>query len=65
MPPEIRELISELEAAGFVNRGGKGGHRIFTHPKVAKPITLSGNAGDDAKRYQEKAVRAAIEESRT
>jgi predicted RNA binding protein YcfA (HicA-like mRNA interferase family) len=64
MPPKIRELISELEAAGFVNRGGTGGHRNFTHPKVAKPITLSGNAGDDAKRYQEKAVRAAIEESR-
>jgi predicted RNA binding protein YcfA (HicA-like mRNA interferase family) len=65
MPPKIRELISELEAAGFVNRGGKGGHRNFTHPRIAKPITLSGNAGDDAKRYQEKAVRAAIEESRT
>ena len=64
MPPKIRELISELEAAGFVDRGGKGGHRNFTHPKVGKPITLSGNAGDDAKRYQEKAVRAAIEESR-
>jgi predicted RNA binding protein YcfA (HicA-like mRNA interferase family) len=46
------------------NRGGKGGHRNFTHPKVGKPITLSGNAGDDAKRYQEKAVRAAIEESK-
>ena len=64
MPPKIRQLISELEGAGFVNRGGKGGHRNFTHPKVAKPITLSGSAGDDAKRYQEKAVRAAIEESK-
>lgn len=64
MPPKIRQLITELEAAGFVNRGGKGGHRNFTHPKVAKPITLSGNAGDDAKRYQEKAVRVAIEESK-
>lgn len=37
---EGQELISELEAAGFVNRGGKGGHRNFTHPKVTKPITL-------------------------
>ena len=64
MPPKIRQLISELEAAGFINRGGKGNHRNFTHPKVAKPITLSGNDGDDAKRYQEKAVRAAIEESK-
>lgn len=31
---------------------------------VSKPVTLSGNDGDDAKLYQEKAVRLAIEESR-
>jgi len=31
---------------------------------VSKPITLSRNPGDDAKRYQEKAVRAAIEEAK-
>ena len=61
---KARELIRDLEAAGFVNRGGKGSHRNFVHPKVAKTITLSGNPGDDAKRYQEKAVRAAIEEAR-
>ncbi|HWQ34117.1 MAG TPA: type II toxin-antitoxin system HicA family toxin [Blastocatellia bacterium] len=64
MPPKIRELIRELEAAGFVNRGGKGSHRNFVHPKVLKPLTLSGKPGDDAKKYQEKAVRAAIEESK-
>jgi predicted RNA binding protein YcfA (HicA-like mRNA interferase family) len=64
MPRKLRELISDLETAGFVNRGGKGSHRNFVHPKVAKPVTLSGNPGDDAKRYQEKAVKAAIEESR-
>lgn len=64
MPPKIRELINELEAAGFINRGGKGSHRNFVHPKVAKPITISGDPGDDAKRYQQKAVQAAVEESR-
>ena len=64
MPRKIRELISDLEAAGFTNRGGKGGHRNFVHPKVAKPITIAGNLGNDAKRYQEKAAKAAIEESR-
>lgn len=26
------------------------------------PVTISGNEGDDAKNYQEKAVRLAIEE---
>ena len=64
MPPKIRELIAQLEQAGFVNRGGKGSHRNFMHPKASKPITISGNLGDDAKRYQEKAVKAAIEEVR-
>lgn len=64
MPPKIRELIAELERAGFVNRGGKGSHRNFIHPKIERPITVSGNPSDDAKHYQIRAVRLAIEESR-
>ncbi|MCG7755527.1 MAG: type II toxin-antitoxin system HicA family toxin [Nitrosomonas sp.] len=64
MPKKIKELIGELEKAGFVNRGGKGSHRNFIHPLVMKPVVLSGNTGDDAKKYQEKAVAAAIEESK-
>ena len=64
MPPKIRELIDELEQAGFVNRGGKGSHRNFAHPQVARPITLSGALGDDAKHYQQRAVKAAIQESK-
>ena len=64
MPRKIRQLVADLQAAGFVDRGGKGNHRNFVHPNVAKPITLAGNPGDDAKRYQEHAVSAAIEESK-
>jgi predicted RNA binding protein YcfA (HicA-like mRNA interferase family) len=51
MTRKVRELIRDLEAAGFVDRGGKGDHRNFTHPKVAKPVTISGKSGDDAKHY--------------
>lgn len=65
MPKKIRELIADLEAAGFENRGGKGSHRIFIHPKIAKPVTLSGKAGDDAKKYQERSVVNAIEKSKS
>jgi predicted RNA binding protein YcfA (HicA-like mRNA interferase family) len=65
VPPKVRELIAELERAGFVNRGGRGSHRNFVHPQVAKPITVSGAPGDDAKHYQERAVRRAIEESKS
>jgi len=63
MPRKIRELIADLEHAGFVNRGGKGSHRNFLHKKGVK-ITISGNPGNDVKPYQEKAVRQAIQESK-
>jgi predicted RNA binding protein YcfA (HicA-like mRNA interferase family) len=62
MPRKIRDLIRDLKRAGFVDRGGKGSHRNFVHPGLTKPVTISGNEGDDAKNYQEKAVRLAIEE---
>lgn len=64
MPPKIRQIVADLERAGFVNRGGKGSHRNFVHPRVSKPITISGNPGDQAKRYQVRAVQLAIEESK-
>jgi len=64
VPPKVRELIAELERAGFMDRGGKGSHRNFVHPKVAKPVSISGNPGDDAKHYQVRAAQLAIEESK-
>jgi predicted RNA binding protein YcfA (HicA-like mRNA interferase family) len=64
MPRRIRELVRDLERAGFVSRGGKGSHRNFEHPKGVR-ITLSGKEGDVAKRYQEREVMRKIEESRT
>ena len=64
MPPKIKQLIKELEKAGFINRGGKGSHRNFVHPKVAKPVTISGKLGDDALHYQERDVKNAIKESK-
>lgn len=63
MPPKVRELIRDLERAGFVKRGGKGSHRKFVHPEVHKPVVISGKPGDDALDYQINAVRRAIEES--
>ena len=63
MPREIRELIADLENAGFEDRGGEGSHRNFAHPKVKDIVTISGQLGDDAKRYQERIVKYAVEES--
>jgi len=59
MPRKVRQLIADLEEVGFVNRGGKGSHRNFTHPQGLR-VTLSGGAGDDAKHYQERDVRRAV-----
>lgn len=64
MARKIRELISDLEQAGFVDRGGKGSHRNFEHSRGLR-VTVSGKLGDDAKRYQEREVRRAIEESQS
>lgn len=63
MPRKIRELIKDLEKAGFINRGGKGGHRNYMHEKSGTVCTLCGNLGDDAKPYQEKSVNQKIRES--
>ena len=60
MPRNVRQLIADLEKVGFVNRGGKGSHRNFTHPKGVR-VTISGSAGDDAKHYQERDVRRALD----
>ncbi len=60
MPPKIKELIKMLESVGFKNRGGKGSHRNYKHPNGIN-ITISGKLGSDAKRYQERDVKTAIE----
>jgi predicted RNA binding protein YcfA (HicA-like mRNA interferase family) len=60
MPRKVRQLIADLEKAGFMNRGGKGSHRNFTHPQGLR-VTISGGAGDDAKHYQERDVRRALD----
>lgn len=62
MPPKVRELIAELERAGFQNRGGRGSHRNYVHPALSMPITISGKLGEDAKQYQIRAVRNALAE---
>jgi predicted RNA binding protein YcfA (HicA-like mRNA interferase family) len=61
MPRKVRELLAELERAGFVDPGGKGSHRNLAHPRGVR-ITVAGKPGDDAKPYQEKDVARALRE---
>jgi len=61
VPRKIREIIAELKKAGFVNRGGKGSHRNFVHPAGVQ-IVVSGQEGGDARHYQERKLRDAMDE---
>jgi len=61
MPRKIRQLISDLEAAGFKQTSTRGSHRKFQHHFHSLTIILSGKTGADALPYQEKEVRRAIE----
>jgi hypothetical protein len=63
MPRKIRQLKSDLRRAGFYERTdlGKGSHTRWFHPAAPEvTVTLSGGDGDDARDYQESAVRRAI-----
>nr|VFJ57130.1 MAG: Predicted RNA binding protein YcfA, dsRBD-like fold, HicA-like mRNA interferase family [Candidatus Kentron sp. FM]VFK13164.1 MAG: Predicted RNA binding protein YcfA, dsRBD-like fold, HicA-like mRNA interferase family [Candidatus Kentron sp. FM] len=62
MPRKIRELMHDLQRAGFIERGGKGSHRNYQHPKGQR-VTLSGRRGHDAKPYQEREVSNKISET--
>jgi len=64
VPRKICELAKDLQDVGFklVTGAAKGSHRKFTHTNFQGAVTLSGKDGEDAKRYQEKQVKKAIEE---
>jgi len=65
MPPKIRVLKAKLRKAGFQQEPGKGSHTKWEHPLLPRvKVTLAGNDGDDAQRYQEAQVHQAIEELR-
>ena len=62
MPPKIRELKAKLSKAGFRQEPGKGSHTKWNHPLLPRVrVTLAGNDGDDAQRYQEAQVRQALD----
>ena len=64
MPRKVRELEADLSKEGFIRQAGKGSHRRWTHPLSPGHVIISGNASSDAKPYQEREVRQAIEQVR-
>jgi predicted RNA binding protein YcfA (HicA-like mRNA interferase family) len=64
VPRKIRQLIADLRDAGFTMEPGRGSHRKFFHPSGAFTVLSGHNDGADAKPYQEKQIRKAIEASK-
>jgi predicted RNA binding protein YcfA (HicA-like mRNA interferase family) len=66
VPKKNRELKAMLRRAGFLQvAGGKGSHTKWRHPNLSRTLTLSGNDGADARKYQEENVAEAIRDSQT
>jgi hypothetical protein len=65
MPRALRELRADLRKHGFVplKGRGKGDHEVWRHLPTGVTVGLDGNDGRDARSYQEKAVRIAIEQA--
>jgi ribosome modulation factor len=65
MPRILRELRADLRKNGFarLKRRGNGDHEVWKHPTGAQ-AGLDGRDGQDAKPYQEREVRNAIEKTK-
>jgi predicted RNA binding protein YcfA (HicA-like mRNA interferase family) len=48
VPLKVREVINELEKAGWRQIRAKGDHRIFRHPD-GRITVVSGKLGDDVR----------------
>jgi predicted RNA binding protein YcfA (HicA-like mRNA interferase family) len=61
--PQNSPTDQRSEKAGFeqVSGAGKGSHRKFVQDRFSGAVTLSGKEGADAKQYQEREVKNAIE----
>ncbi len=61
MSAKYRNLRMELDRLGCEARQGKGSHVIYTHPsQPARQVTLCGNDGQEAPKYQVARVRKFV-----
>ena len=62
MPKKIRELKKMLRKAGFQQIPSKGSHTNWIHSLYSGKVTISEKDSSDAKMYQERETKRAIEE---
>jgi predicted RNA binding protein YcfA (HicA-like mRNA interferase family) len=53
-----------LRREGFRIQRQKGSHETWAHPLLGDTVQLAGHDGADAQPYQERQVRAIIEQAR-
>jgi predicted RNA binding protein YcfA (HicA-like mRNA interferase family) len=47
MPMKVREVIDQLQLAGWVLVATRGSHRQFKHPHQPGRVTVAGKPSDD------------------
>lgn len=63
MPQKIRQLKATLRKTGAYQVSQEGSHTKWKHPLLpTKLLILSGHDGEDARPYQEKAVRKWLQQ---
>ena len=61
MPRKLRQLKADLRRAGAFQVSQEGSHAKWKHALVpGSMLILAGNDGDDAKPYQERALRDVL-----
>jgi hypothetical protein len=62
MPCKPRKLRADLRRAGFLLDHQTGSHQIWKHPLLPGiSANLAGSDGSDAKPYQERLLREALQ----
>jgi predicted RNA binding protein YcfA (HicA-like mRNA interferase family) len=63
VPQKVRQLKASLRKAGAYQVSQEGSHTKWKHPLLPSAlVVLSGNDGDDARRYQERDVKRMLED---
>ena len=62
MPRKLRQLRADLQRAGFTVDHQRGSHQVWKHALIpGVSANLVGKDGADAKPYQEREVREALQ----
>lgn len=65
MPRKLKELRAELRRAQFFIDHQTGSHQVWKHERLADTlVNIAGRDGADAKPYQERDVRTALQRVR-